>query len=172
MFLHVEPTETVLELKAKIQLATDGDDCPGGFPPRTQKLLVGPGWHSAMEDGMQLQELKVENDMEIALVLLRKVDPPDGSPEGTEPTEEWEEVRIEEPGASEPAACAGHDNDTSFTNPTHLMILSMIHGPRVALEYPGPFNLVLPDSGPPVFRRSKEAACRLSLAVIRGLAPG
>ena len=43
MFLHVEPTETVLELKAKIQLATDGDDCPGGFPPRTQKLLVG-GW--------------------------------------------------------------------------------------------------------------------------------
>ena len=43
MFLHVEPTETVLELKAKIQLATDGDDCPGGFPPRTQKLLVGPG---------------------------------------------------------------------------------------------------------------------------------
>jgi len=104
MFLHVEPTETVLELKAKIQLATDGDDCPGGFPPRTQKLLVGPGWHSAMEDGMQLQELKVENDMEIALVLLHKVDPPDGSPEGTEPTEEWEEVRIEEPGASEPAA--------------------------------------------------------------------
>tara|TARA_B100000768_G_scaffold44685_1_gene43488 strand:- start:1131 stop:1478 length:348 start_codon:yes stop_codon:yes gene_type:complete len=104
MFLHVEPTETVLELKAKIQLATDGDDCPGGFPPRTQKLLVGPGWHSAMEDGMQLQELKVENDMEIALVLLHEVDPPDGSPEGTEPTEEWEEVRIEEPGASEPAA--------------------------------------------------------------------
>ena len=29
---------------------------------------------------------------------------PEGSPEGTEPTEEWEEVRIEEPGASEPAA--------------------------------------------------------------------
>lgn len=104
MFLHVEPTETVLELKAKIQLATDGDDCPGGYPPSRQRLLVGPGWHSALEDARQLQELKVENDMCIALVLLNKVDPPDGSPEGTEPTEEWEEVRIEEPGASEPAA--------------------------------------------------------------------
>ena len=42
----------------------------------------------------------------IALVLLNKVEPPEGSPEGTEPTEEWEEVRIEEPGASEPGVTA------------------------------------------------------------------
>ena len=78
-----------------------GDGADGGVGGGA---LVGPGWHSALEDARQLQELKVENDMCIALVLLNKVDPPEGSPEATEPTEEWEEVRIEEPGASEPAA--------------------------------------------------------------------
>ena len=40
----------------------------------------------------------------IALVLLNKVDLPEGSPEGTELTEEREEVRIEEPARPEPAA--------------------------------------------------------------------
>ena len=91
MFLHVEPTETVLELKAKIQLATDGDDCPGGYPPSRQRLLVGPGWHSALEDARQLQELKVENDAVLALVYATE----DG---------EWEQVAIERPGggAAEP----------------------------------------------------------------------
>ena len=104
MFLHVDPSETVMELKQKIQAATDSEETPGGVPIDRQRLLAGPTFEQALEDARQLQELKVENDMCIALVLLNKVDPPEGSPEGTEPTEEWEEVRIEEPGASEPAA--------------------------------------------------------------------
>ena len=70
------------------------------FERKVVSLVIGQG----VERLKLLQELKVENDMCIALVLLNKVDSPEGSPEGTEPTEEWEEVRIEEPGASEPAA--------------------------------------------------------------------
>jgi hypothetical protein len=49
MFLHVEPTETVLELKQKIQAATDSDDKPGGVPIDRQRLLMGPTFASVLE---------------------------------------------------------------------------------------------------------------------------
>ena len=69
MFLHVEPTETVImELKQKIQTATDSDETPGGIPIDRQRLLTGPTWEISLEDARQLQELKVENDAVLALV--------------------------------------------------------------------------------------------------------
>ena len=68
MFLHVEPTETVMELKQKIQTATDSDETPGGIPIDRQRLLTGPTWEISLEDARQLQELKVENDAVLALV--------------------------------------------------------------------------------------------------------
>ena len=49
MFLHVEPTETVLELKQKIQSFTDTDDKPGGVPVDRQRLLMGPTFASVLE---------------------------------------------------------------------------------------------------------------------------
>ena len=93
MFLHVEPTETVMELKQKIQTATDSDETPGGIPIDRQRLLTGPTWEIPLEDARQLQELKVENDAVLALVYATE----DG---------EWEPVAIERPGggAAEPPA--------------------------------------------------------------------
>ena len=93
MFLHVEPTETVMELKQKIQTATDSDETPGGIPIDRQRLLTGPTWEISLEDARQLQELKVENDAVLALVYATE----DGG---------WEPVAIERPGggAAEPPA--------------------------------------------------------------------
>ena len=49
IFLHVDPTETVLELKQKIQAATDTDDEAGGVPVDRQRLLMGPTFGSVLE---------------------------------------------------------------------------------------------------------------------------
>ena len=57
MFLHVEPTETVLELKQKIQAATDGEDKPGGVPVDRQRLLSGAAFASVLEAGPKLTRL-------------------------------------------------------------------------------------------------------------------
>lgn len=73
IFLHVEPTDTILELKQKLQELTQQG-------PETQRLYLG---RSMLEDARQLAELKVENDDVIALTYQQA----DGS---------WEDVNIAE----------------------------------------------------------------------------
>jgi hypothetical protein len=85
MFLHVDPSETVMELKQKIQAATDSEETPGGVPIDRQRLLAGPTFEQALEDARQLQELKVENDAVLALVHATE----DGG---------WEPVDVQAPG--------------------------------------------------------------------------
>ncbi|KAL3130257.1 hypothetical protein ABBQ38_008090 [Trebouxia sp. C0009 RCD-2024] len=73
IFLHVEPTDTVLEVKQKLQeLVQQG--------PETQRLYLGK---VMLEDAKQLAELKVENDDVLALAYQLS----DGS---------WEDVNIAE----------------------------------------------------------------------------
>ncbi|KAL3147744.1 hypothetical protein ABBQ32_002485 [Trebouxia sp. C0010 RCD-2024] len=73
IFLHVEPTDTVLEVKQKLQeLVQQG--------PETQRLYLGK---TMLEDAKQLAELKVENDDVLALTYQLS----DGS---------WEDVNIAE----------------------------------------------------------------------------
>jgi len=92
LFLHVDPAETVLELKQKIQASTDSAERPGGVPVDQQRLLSGPAFDSVLEDARQLRELKIENDAVLALVFA-------------EAAGGWEAVAIEKPsvpsGASE-----------------------------------------------------------------------
>ena len=57
-FLHVEPGFTILELKQQIQRLT-------GQPVDRQRLLAN---EQVLEDPKTLAELKVENDMVLALV--------------------------------------------------------------------------------------------------------
>eukprot|EP00198_Chlamydomonas_reinhardtii_P004821 XP_001694157.1 predicted protein [Chlamydomonas reinhardtii] len=64
-FLHVEPTDTVLEVKQKLQELVDQ-------PPESQQLFKG---QAVLEDARKLIDLKVENDDVLALCYLQ----PDGS---------------------------------------------------------------------------------------------
>ena len=85
LFLHVDPAETVLELKQKIQASTDSAERPGGVPVDQQRLLSGPAFDSVLEDARQLRDLKIENDAVLALVFA-------------EAAGGWEAVAIEKPG--------------------------------------------------------------------------
>lgn len=73
IFLHVELTDTILEVKQKLQELTQQ-------APETQRLYLG---RTMLEDARQLAELKVENDDVIALTYHQA----DGS---------WEDVNIAE----------------------------------------------------------------------------
>lgn len=73
IFLHVEPTDTVLEVKQKLQELTQQG-------PDTQRLYLGK---TMLEDARQLADLKVENDDVLALTYQQS----DGS---------WEDVNIAE----------------------------------------------------------------------------
>ncbi|KAG2483485.1 hypothetical protein HYH03_017667 [Edaphochlamys debaryana] len=64
-FLHVEPTDTVLEVKQKLQELVDQ-------PPESQQLWKG---QAVLEDARKLMDLKVENDDVLALCYLQ----PDGT---------------------------------------------------------------------------------------------
>ncbi|KXZ49506.1 hypothetical protein GPECTOR_21g732 [Gonium pectorale] len=64
-FLHVEPTDTVLEVKQKLQELVDQ-------PPESQQLHKG---QTVLDDAKKLIDLKVENDDVLALCYLQ----PDGS---------------------------------------------------------------------------------------------
>lgn len=73
IFLHVEPTDTILEVKQKLQELTQQG-------PDTQRLYLGK---AMLEDARQLADLKVENDDVLALTYQQS----DGS---------WEDVNIAE----------------------------------------------------------------------------
>lgn len=73
IFLHVEPTDTILEVKQKLQELTQQG-------PDTQRLYLGK---TMLEDARQLADLKVENDDVLALTYQQS----DGS---------WEDVNIAE----------------------------------------------------------------------------
>lgn len=91
IFLHVEPTETILEVKQKIQALTDK-------PVFEQRLFLhGSDQHKLhLEDAKSLAELKVENDAILALVYKVEGD-----------GEEYEAINIETVGgAAEEAAVA------------------------------------------------------------------
>ena len=79
-----------MELKQKIQTATDSDETPGGIPMNRQRLLTGPTWEIPLEDARQLQGLsKVENDAVLALVYATE----DGEWEPVSPSSDREERR-------------------------------------------------------------------------------
>ncbi|KAF5830190.1 ubiquitin-related domain-containing protein [Dunaliella salina] len=59
IFLHVEPTDTVLEVKQKLQDLVEQ-------PPEKQQLFKGT---QLLEDARKLAEAKVENDDVIAMVF-------------------------------------------------------------------------------------------------------
>jgi len=71
-FLHVEPTDTILEVKQKLQELIDQ-------APESQQLFKGG---HLLEDAKKLAELKVENDEVIGLALAQ----PDGSFEAVDIT--------------------------------------------------------------------------------------
>ncbi len=93
LFLHVDPGETVLELKSKIQASTDSVERPGGVPVAEMRLLAGVNFTVVLQDARQLRELKIENDTVLALVFLEKG-------ETGELAGGWEAVAIEHPGGS------------------------------------------------------------------------
>ncbi|KAJ9505693.1 hypothetical protein QJQ45_024222 [Haematococcus lacustris] len=64
IFLHVEPTDTVLEVKQKLQELVDQ-------PPENQQLLKGT---MLLEDAKKIAEMKVENDDILALTLMQPAD--------------------------------------------------------------------------------------------------
>mmetsp|Transcript_30945 Transcript_30945/g.63853 ORF Transcript_30945/g.63853 Transcript_30945/m.63853 type:complete len:95 (+) Transcript_30945:64-348(+) len=70
-FLHVEPTDTILELKSKLQDLVEQ-------PPEKQQLLKDT---TVLEDAKKLADLKVENDDVLAVTFMQD--------DGT-----WEEVDI------------------------------------------------------------------------------
>ncbi|KAG1678871.1 hypothetical protein FOA52_003539 [Chlamydomonas sp. UWO 241] len=69
-FLHVEATDTVLEVKSKLQDLVEQ-------PPEKQQLLKGT---TVLEDAKKLADLKIENDDVLAVTFM--------TPSG------WEEVDI------------------------------------------------------------------------------
>lgn len=73
IFLHVEPTDTVLEVKQKLQELVQQ-------APDTQRLYLEK---NMLEDAKQLADLKVENDDVLALTYQLT----DGS---------WEDINIVE----------------------------------------------------------------------------
>mmetsp|Transcript_12429 Transcript_12429/g.39363 ORF Transcript_12429/g.39363 Transcript_12429/m.39363 type:complete len:132 (-) Transcript_12429:86-481(-) len=79
-FLLVEPSDTVLELKQKVQALTDK-------PVELQRLLID---NVAMEDAKTLADMKVENDAIIALTYGIEVDGEEG-----EKLLNWEPINIE-----------------------------------------------------------------------------
>mmetsp|Transcript_20682 Transcript_20682/g.24860 ORF Transcript_20682/g.24860 Transcript_20682/m.24860 type:complete len:94 (-) Transcript_20682:713-994(-) len=80
LFLHVEPTETVLEIKQKVQALTE--------QPADEQRLVYEG--IILEDAKTLAENKVGNDA--VLAVTHKID---------DETNTWEEVNISIPGAQD-----------------------------------------------------------------------
>ena len=83
IFLSVEPSETVLECKEKIQSLLD--------TPADMQRLYADG--ILLEDMRTLAELKIENDSVLALTYRT----PDGG---------WEDILIEQPGGSVDHAAA------------------------------------------------------------------
>mmetsp|Transcript_9929 Transcript_9929/g.24838 ORF Transcript_9929/g.24838 Transcript_9929/m.24838 type:complete len:94 (+) Transcript_9929:109-390(+) len=61
MFLHVEPTDTIIEVKQKLQELVEQ-------PPESQQLFKN---NALLEDAKRLADLKIENDDIIALTLLQ-----------------------------------------------------------------------------------------------------
>lgn len=60
-FLHCDPTETILEIKQKVQTLSDNPiDC--------QRLIL-LNTHQVLEDSKTLADQKVENDAIVALCL-------------------------------------------------------------------------------------------------------
>ncbi|KAK9824295.1 hypothetical protein WJX72_009223 [[Myrmecia] bisecta] len=62
IFVHVEPTDTILEVKQKLQELVQQ-------PPESQRLYKGA---TLLEDAKKLADLKVENDDIIALTYLQE----------------------------------------------------------------------------------------------------
>jgi len=61
-FLHVEPTDTILELKSKLQDLVQQ-------PPERQQLLKET---TVLEDAKKLADLKVENDDVLAVTFMQE----------------------------------------------------------------------------------------------------
>mmetsp|Transcript_2449 Transcript_2449/g.4107 ORF Transcript_2449/g.4107 Transcript_2449/m.4107 type:complete len:90 (+) Transcript_2449:197-466(+) len=61
VFLHVEPTETILEVKQKLQELLEQ-------PPEKQQLFKN---NVPLEDAKKLADLRVENDDVLALTFLQ-----------------------------------------------------------------------------------------------------
>lgn len=80
IFLMVQPSDTVLEVKAKLQKQLDKDLLD-------MRLVLLPG-NTVMEDARPLSDLKVENDHVIGLCYRN------ASGDGEDA---WEEVEIEQP---------------------------------------------------------------------------
>eukprot|EP00246_Nothoceros_aenigmaticus_P004513 TRINITY_DN16070_c0_g1_i1.p1 TRINITY_DN16070_c0_g1~~TRINITY_DN16070_c0_g1_i1.p1 ORF type:complete len:104 (-),score=20.42 TRINITY_DN16070_c0_g1_i1:259-570(-) len=78
-FLHCDPSETVNDIKQKLQVLTDNK-------VESQRLvLVSAHQHHVLDDSKTLADQKVENDAVVALTLKL----PDSN--------EWEEVTIDKP---------------------------------------------------------------------------
>ncbi|KAI5062493.1 hypothetical protein GOP47_0023032 [Adiantum capillus-veneris] len=73
-FVHCEPNETILEVKAKLQTLSD-------HPIYTQRLIL-LATHQVLDDARTLAEQKVENDAVIAMTLRKS-------------TGEWEDIDIQ-----------------------------------------------------------------------------
>jgi hypothetical protein len=68
-FILVHPSETIMELKQKIQSATEIDFPPAGLHIERQRLTSGPNMARVLEDRYQLSQLKVDNDQVLALTI-------------------------------------------------------------------------------------------------------
>jgi len=68
-FILVHPSETIMELKQKIQSATEIDFPPTGLHIERQRLTSGPNMARVLEDRYQLSQLKVDNDQVLALTI-------------------------------------------------------------------------------------------------------
>ncbi|XP_024401451.1 uncharacterized protein [Physcomitrium patens] len=85
-FLHCDPSECVLETKAKLQLLSD-------VPVHNQRLVLVVPQPIVLDECKTLATQKVVNDAVVALTLKVK-----GINEATgEETEAWEEVNIHQP---------------------------------------------------------------------------
>ncbi|KAG0574054.1 hypothetical protein KC19_VG231100 [Ceratodon purpureus] len=82
-FLHCDPSECVLETKAKLQALSD-------VPVDRQRLVLVTSGPTILEEGRSLADQKVQNDAVVALTLRVK-----GVNEETgQETEGWEDVNI------------------------------------------------------------------------------
>ncbi|KAH7372799.1 hypothetical protein KP509_17G021900 [Ceratopteris richardii] len=73
-FVHCDPTETVLEVKAKLQTLSD-------YPIHSQRLIL-LATQQVLDDARTLVEQKVQNDAVIAMTLRKS-------------TGEWEDIDIQ-----------------------------------------------------------------------------
>eukprot|EP00882_Tetradesmus_deserticola_P008288 GHRQ01008738.1.p1 GENE.GHRQ01008738.1~~GHRQ01008738.1.p1 ORF type:complete len:119 (+),score=50.12 GHRQ01008738.1:586-942(+) len=89
VFLQVEPTDTVLEVKQKLQALLD--KAPGKLQ-LLKEVREASGQYLPLDDAKKLADLKVENDDVVAMAYLKE----DGSG--------YESVKIYAPGAEDVAA--------------------------------------------------------------------